>query len=230
MEWPGRLKARFGTAHLIAVAAGVTTAVLLLSWTRSQEQLVSVVFAASDVKAGTIVDATDLRVAEVPADSSLVPVIIPGAEATSLPGQVAVRAISTGEPILRSDVRPVLGEEGRRAMSFPVPASHAVGGGLAAGDRVDVLVVGEAGPSFVAVSVPVLAVPPEPSTGLAAGSSSWWVVLAVEDRDALEIADGVEHGTVYLLRSTGVPDLTTYELEASAEPEPPPEAGEGQGG
>jgi hypothetical protein len=52
------------------------------------------------------------------------------------------------------------------------------------------------------------------------------VVLAVEDAEALEIADGVENGTVYLLRSTGTPSLTVRELAVPEEPsDPPPEAG-----
>lgn len=226
--WHGRLKARFGTPHLVAVAAGLVTAVLLLGWTRSQEQLVPVVVAAADVRAGSLVSVSDLRTVEVPVDETLVPVIVPGAEMPSLVGRVAVRSISAGEPVLLSDLRTAVTDEGRRAMSFPVAASHAVGGDLSVGDRVDVLVVNKSGTRFVAESVPVLALPPEAPTGLAGGSSAWWVVLAVEELDALEIADGIENGTVYLLRSTGMPGLTVHELEvASDESESGMEVGQG---
>jgi hypothetical protein len=64
----------------------------------------------------------------------------------------------------------------------------------------------------------VLALPNPGATGLVGGTSTWWVVLAVEDRDALEIADAVEHGTIYLLRSTGTPQLSVRELEPVDEP------------
>jgi Flp pilus assembly protein CpaB len=93
-----RVTARFGTAHLVAVAAGLVTAVLLLSWTRAQEELVSVVLAASDIRAGTLVEAADLQVTEIPSDPTLAAVIVPATDLDSLAGQVAVRSITAGEP------------------------------------------------------------------------------------------------------------------------------------
>jgi hypothetical protein len=116
-------------------------------------------------------------------------------------------------------------------MSVPLPLANAVGGDLAVGDEVDVLVVREAGTRFVAGAVPVLALPDTDTPGLVGATSEWWVVLAVEDAEALEIADGVENGTVYLLRSTGTPAITTQELIPPDEPAvPPPEAKAAAGG
>ncbi len=80
------------------------------------------------------------------------------------------------------------------------------------GDEVDVLVASDTGPRFVAERLPVLAVPETATGGLTAGSTGWWVVLGVDDTDALEIADGIERGTLYLLRSTGTPGLSVREL------------------
>lgn len=217
-----RARARFGTTHFIAVAAGLLTALLLLSWTRGQEQLISVVLAADDIRAGTSVEAADLRSTEIPADSTVATVIVPAAAASELVGQVAVRSIEAGEPILQSDLRPVVTEDGRRAMSIPLSQANAVGGSLVVGDQVDVLVVSDEGTRFVAEDVPVLGLPGQEQSGLVGGSSTWWVVLAVEDLDALEIADGVEHGTIYLLRSTGTPTLSVRELNPPDEQ--PPEA------
>jgi len=223
-----RVKARFGTTHLVAVAAGLLTALLLLSWTRGQEQLISVVLAAEDIRAGTSVEAVDLRSTEIPADSTVATVIVPATAADQLVGQVAVRTIEAGEPILRSDLRPVVTEDGRRAMSIPLPLANAVGGDLVVGDQVDVLVVSDEGTRFVAEDVPVLGLPLEGQGGLVGGSSAWWVVLAVEDLDALEIANGVENGTIYLLRSTGTPTLSIRELNPPEEPvEQPPEEAAG---
>ncbi len=221
-----RVKARFGTTHLVAVTAGLLTALLLLSWTRGQEQLISVVLAAEDIRAGTMVEAVDLGSTEIAADSSVATVIVPATESDRLVGQVAVRSITAGEPILQTDLRPVVSEDGRRAMSFPVSPANAVGGDLVVGDQVDVMVVTDEGTRFVAEDVPVLGLPVPGQGGLVGGSSAWWVVLAVEDLDALEIADGVEHGTIYLLRSTGTPTLSIRELNPTEQPaEQPPEAG-----
>jgi hypothetical protein len=111
-------------------------------------------------------------------------------------------------------------------MSVPLSPANAVGGDLAVGDEVDVLVVTTTGTRFVAEAVPVLGLPETQASGLVSATSAWWVVLAVEDAEALEIADGVENGTVYLLRSTGTPSLTVRELVVPDEPsDPPPEAG-----
>lgn len=226
-----RVKARFGTAHLVAVVAGLLTALLLLSWTRGQDQVVPVLVAAEDIRAGALLDAADVRMAEITADSPVVPALLSGTELDSLSGQVATRSIAADEPILRSDVRPVVAEGGRRAMSFSVPQANAVGGDLVVGDEVDVLVVSDEGTRFVAENVPVLALPQSVESGLAAAASSWWVVLAVEDIDALEIADGVENGTIYLLRSTGTPALSVKELEPPDDTTgDPPEAAAGAEG
>jgi hypothetical protein len=147
-----------------------------------------------------------------------------------LVGQVAARSISESEPILRTDARPVAADDGLRAMSVPLPLANAVGGDLAVGDEVDVLVVRETGTRFVAGAVPVLALPDADTAGLVGATSEWWVVLAVEDTEALEIADGVENGTVYLLRSTGTPAITTQELIPPEPAVPPPEAEAAAGG
>lgn len=223
-----RVKARFGTAHLVAVVAGLTTAVLLLSWTRGQEDLLAVVLAADEIRAGTLIEATDLEVAEVPADPTIAAAVYSADALARLAGQVATRSISPSEPILLSDARPVAAEAGRRAMSVPMSPANAVGGDLAVGDNVDVLIVNADTTRFVAESVPVLAVPTNEASGLVSATSAWWVVLAVEDSEALEIADGVENGTVYLLRSTGAPDLTVKELTVPDEiVDPPPAAAVG---
>lgn len=224
-----RVWTRFGTAHLIAVVAGLVTAVLLLSWTRGQEEMTSVLLAANDIRAGTIIETTDLQIAEVSSDPTVVAAVYPADSLDGLVGQVASRSISQSEPILRTDVRPVAAEEGLRAMSVPLPLANAVGGDLAVGDEVDVLVVREPGTRFVAEAVQVLALPDGEASGLVGAASAWWVVLAVEDTEALEIADGVENGSVYLLRSTGTPDLTTRELNPDEPAEPPPEAAQAGG-
>lgn len=217
-----RLRARFGTAHLVAVLAGLVTAVLLLAWTRGQDELVAVVLAADDIRAGALVESTDLQVIEVPSDPTVAAAILPASSLDRLVGQVATRSIASDQPILRSDLRPAVSAGGRRAMSFPLSPANAVGGDLAVGDEVDVLVVTDTDTRFVAEAVPVLALPDTDPSGLVEGSSTWWVVLAVEDRDALEIANGVEHGTIYLLRSTGTPGLSIRELERDVEPDEPP--------
>lgn len=217
------MRGRFGVAHLVAVAAGLVAALLLLSWTRSQDQVLSVVVAATEIRVGTTVDAADLRQIEIPATASIATSIVPGTDLDTLVGQVSTRSILIDEPILRSDLRPAAASTGLRAMSISLPPANAVGGDLAVGDLVDVLIVSDDSSRFVAEQVPVLDLPAQVTTGLVTSASTWWVTLGVEGFEALEIADGVERGTIYLLRSNGSPALT--ELQLVADPVEAVEAG-----
>lgn len=209
------LRGRFGTAHLIAVAAGITAALLLLSWTRSQDQVLPVVVAANEIRVGSTVAAADLALIEIPAAASSAIPMVPGSEFDALVGQVSTRSILVDQPILRSDLRPAATTNGLRAMSISLTPANAVGGDLAVGDLVDVLVVSEDTSRFVAEQVPVLDLPAQVTTGLVTAASTWWVTLGVEGVEALEIADGVERGTIYLLRSNGTSALTVSQLDVS---------------
>jgi Flp pilus assembly protein CpaB len=217
------VRGRFGTAHLIAAIAGITAALLLLSWTRSQEQVLSVVVAADEIRVGSRVGAGNLKLIEIPASTSIATSIVRGAELDTLVGQVATRSILIDEPILRTDLRPAATSTGLRAMSISLPPSNAVGGDLAVGDLVDVLVVGDDTSRFVAEQVPVLDLPAQVTTGLVTPASTWWVTLGVEGAEALEIADGVERGTIYLLRSNGTSALNVRQLDV--DPDHTAEAG-----
>ena len=217
-----RATVRFSTAHLVAVAAGLTAAVLLLTWTRSQERVIPVVVAAHDIAAGVGVDTADLAVVEIPAGTVLAGSLTSADQLETLAGRVTTRSIARSEPVLASDTRPAEADTGVRAMSFPLSAANAVGGDLSPGDRVDVLVVTDDATRYVATGVPVLAIPESQAAGLATATSAWWVTLGVDDAQALEIADGSEHGTIYVLRSNGAPAPRITELEA--EPDAPAEA------
>ncbi len=226
------MRARFGSAHLVAVLAGLVTLLALLTWTRSQEQITAIVVAAQDIRPGVLISDAALSVVEIPASASVASVMVSADERVSLVGQVSTRFIRTGEPVLDTDARAPVDQGGRRAMSVPIPVANAVGGTLVVGDAVDVLVVTDSGTRFVAEGLAVIGVPEDAAGGLASqvGSSSW-VVLAVSDADALAIADGLENGTVHLLRATGTPELQVRELVPDAEPEDPTgEAGSSEEG
>lgn len=207
---------RFGTVHLVAVFAGLITALLLLAWTRGQEHVIGVVAASTEIQSGATIESGDMVVVDIPAGSPFTNVMVDASSIDTLVGQVATRRIQASEPLLSSDIRPVGSQIGRRAMSIALPSSNALGGEIEVGDVVDVLVVSEDETRFVAEAVAVLGVPERGSGGLVSASTSWWVTLSVDDTDALEIADGVEHGTVYLVRSTGAPALTIRQLDAPA--------------
>ena len=96
-------------------------------------------------------------------------------------------------------------------MSIPVPVERADGGGIGAGDRVDVLAGdGNGGASYVAQGLMVVAVSPTRTSGVLAGASSdFWVTVAVDRATALRLtaalgASGAAPGTsLEVVRSTG---------------------------
>jgi Flp pilus assembly protein CpaB len=95
-------------------------------------------------------------------------------------------------------------------MSIPVEAAHAVGGSLAAGDRVDVIQVGEDGQArYVVSGAQVLAAnrPDSGVIGAAAGSSS--ITVAVDARQALKLAAAIRSQRFEIVRSTGAQDSAT---------------------
>jgi Flp pilus assembly protein CpaB len=175
-----------------------------------------VVVATNQIRIGTTLESADLQTVEIPASTAIVQSFVPSTELDSLVGQVATRSILANEPLLRSDFRPPATSSGLRAMSISLPPSNAVGGDLSIGDLVDVLVVGEESSRFVAEQVPVLDLPAQVSSGLAAPTNAWWVTLGVEETEALEIANGVERGSIYLVRSNGARPLSVHQLPMEA--------------
>jgi Flp pilus assembly protein CpaB len=87
-------------------------------------------------------------------------------------------------------------------MSVPIDPSHAVGGSLVAGDRIDLIHVTEAGPRYVLVGAEVLSVA-TPDRAALTGPTSFHVVLAVTEASALEVAAAINDGKIELVRSTG---------------------------
>jgi Flp pilus assembly protein CpaB len=89
-------------------------------------------------------------------------------------------------------------------MSIPVESAHAVGGSLAAGDRVDVIQVDEDGQArYVVSSAQVLAAnrPDSGVIGAASGASS--ITVAVDARQALKLAAAIRSQRFEIVRSTG---------------------------
>jgi Flp pilus assembly protein CpaB len=89
-------------------------------------------------------------------------------------------------------------------MSIPVEAAHAVGGALAAGDRLDVIEVDEGGQArYVVSGVEVLAVNRPDSGVIGAAGSSSSLTVAVDARQALRLAAAIRGQRFEVVRSTG---------------------------
>jgi Flp pilus assembly protein CpaB len=98
-------------------------------------------------------------------------------------------------------------------MSIPIDPARAVGGRLAAGDRVDVLFAGQDAVSIIVADAPVLAVDARGRGGIGESSSPFTVTLGVSARQSQLVAAAVADGELSLARTTGAPSARDTEPE-----------------
>jgi Flp pilus assembly protein CpaB len=188
--------------------AGLLGALLTLTVLHASNDETPMVAAARDIAPGTVIDSSVLRTARVHADATTLATLFASREVDAVRGHVAIEAIPAGALVTRGAVRAAAVGGAPRAMSFPIPRSHAVGGALDVGDRVDVLAVqrttGRSG--YVATDVQVLAFSGR-DAGPLQGSDDASVTIAVDSAAAARIASALETGTITLVRATGAPPL-----------------------
>ena len=210
----------------VPVALGVLAAGFAYEALQSRAATTEIVVARSAVSEGATVDAGNTRLVKIrSADRSLLQDLVPPSDLEA--GWVAAVPIRPGEPVTSSELTrrakgPQLGE-----MSIAVPVDEAVGGRLAAGDRVDVIATGAGGSAhYVAQGLRVLAVAPTSVSGaLLEASTSYYVVVAVGKKTALRLAaalgsqaaGGSAAGGLQLVRSNGeaVTARTSYATPAN---------------
>ena len=88
-------------------------------------------------------------------------------------------------------------------MSIPIDAEHAVGGDLGAGDRIDLILVGDDGPEYVMSGAEVLSVSADGELG-ALSVGDFYLVVAVDREQALGVAAAIRDGRIEVVRSTGI--------------------------
>jgi Flp pilus assembly protein CpaB len=190
------------------VLAGALGVLLTLSVLRAADDTKPMLATARDIAPGTVIDARVLRITRVHVDAAVGATLFDGASLDALNGRVAIEHIAAGSLVTRNSVRAATVGGVPRAMSFPIPRSRAVGGAVAAGDRVDVLAVrrntGRSG--YVATDVQVLAFSSRGS-GPLEGSDDASVTIAVDSDAATRVASALEVGTITLVRATGATPL-----------------------
>lgn len=199
---PHRLLGRVSTGHLLMVLAGVVAAVANYAVLTQGDARTAVLIADAEIAAGDPLDPDALSTAEIaPADPLAEPLLV-ASERDHLDGAVAATRIEAGEPLRRSDVQDPAAADGKRAMSVPVDAPHAVGGALQAGDRVDVIETASGEAAYLVTDAEVLAVPEHGESGLE-GLSGFSVTIAVAADEALRLAEAVHEGQLDVVRATG---------------------------
>jgi Flp pilus assembly protein CpaB len=164
-----------------------------------------VLVAAHALPAGRVLRASDLAHSGLAGSSQLLATLLPASEQGLLVGRSLKEPVEAGAPIPASALASARG--GADAMTLAVPVQHALGGGLAPGDRVTVLATytnstGQAQTRAIARNLEVLSV--GSATGFNASAETIPVTVALPNpsvASALALAN--EAGKLDLLRESG---------------------------
>lgn len=208
-----RFYGAFSLAHLLMVLAGLLAFLLVLAVLRDTSVTSFIAKAATDIPAGTTIDADDVELIEVSGDA------IAGSVLTSdqvneviLGGQVTTRALSVGTLLQPADFTAAGHGSQIRSMSIPISPTRAVAGSLQPGDLVDVIASGDGVSWHVMANAEVLAAAGPTSGGFA--NNDYTVTIAVDPTLSLRLACAMTNFTLDLVRSTGA---TPLELAAAPE-------------
>ncbi|MFT7597826.1 MAG: Flp pilus assembly protein CpaB [Acidimicrobiales bacterium] len=212
MQLNHRFSTRFSFAHGLMVVAALTTFAAVSSVLRDRSATVEVLVADADLSRGAAVELHHLRSVTLPAsDPLVVHFLAPGDFASA---QIR-RPIGAGEPILRSDLAPLDTGLGQRTFSLPVADRVLAGLALATGDRVDVIGIGESGrPVFVVTDVGVARLPAAVATGFGGSLGAAFLTIEVDEQQALALVAALRVADVEIVRSTGAPAVTSWQLDA----------------
>lgn len=193
---------RLSFGHAVMITAGLLAFLLNVLILREKGEAVDVPVAAHAIPAGSRLDRTDVSYRYVDAEGPFVDRALSRERLANLFGQVVVRDVEAGAPLMADDLRPVATPNNQRAMSIPISPDRAVGAALHVGDRIDVVLVQGTSSRFVASGIEVLAVA---SGARGLSGSGFSLTVSVSPAQALLIASALDSGSVHVLRSTGLP-------------------------
>lgn len=193
---------RWSAGHWTMVLAGVLAGLVNYTLLTGDDPAFAVGVAAVDLEPGERLRLDRLTFVETGLEDPGEHGLILEADAAGYVGRVIVRRVAAGELLsesaLEGDSAGVL-----RTMSIPIDPSHAVGGYLRPGDRVDVIVVDAGVAIYVATDVQVIRVADRGGGGALGGLSPFSVTVAVDGETALLIAAAMRRGDIEIVRSNG---------------------------
>jgi Flp pilus assembly protein CpaB len=196
-------RARLSTGHLVMIVSGLVGMTLTVAALRADRGGTEVAVATHEIRAGEVIRASDYRVDRIRAGRDLLSTIVGSHGVRALRGEIAVATIAENALIPRGAVRAPAAGAGLRAMSIPIDPSKAVGGRLAAGDRVDVLFTDRAIASIIVTDAKVLAVDERGRGGIGESTSPFTLTIAVNASESLLVAAAIADGNVSIARTTG---------------------------
>jgi Flp pilus assembly protein CpaB len=209
-----RRRRRSGTSRVApplwaALIAGII-AVIANVFALGGDRGVQVVVAARDLAPGELVASGDFRFVDASLPDSALAKMLRPSDMNDLAGQVTTHALSVGQPVGHSDLTASTASGLQRTMSIPIDPTHAVGGRLQQGDKVDVIDASTGAAVYVVTNAPVVDIGVETvgSRGLGSGSTKYALTIAVDDQAALRLSAAIAANQLDVVRSTGAAPAT----------------------
>ena len=199
---PIRTRRRLSLTHVLIALAAILAFVLNLLVLADRDGTVLVTVADRSLIAGSTISSADLRLVPIRHDFEGLDSLVTEADIEGVDGWVLQRGVTEGGIVDFAALAAPDQGSGLRSMSVPVAVEHAAGGLLVAGDRVDVVSVGDGSAEYVAIDLEVVSVA-ELSSGGIGGSAGYHVVVEVTAEEALHLAEAIEAGSVEIIRATG---------------------------
>ncbi len=200
---PSRRRGRVSRGHVVMALAGIMGVVLSFAVLRERQGETAVLVAAHEIRAGETITASDLRPVRVTLTPDVLATVARAHDRGRLRGRIAGSTIAEGELVTTRTLRSRAAPHRLRAMSIPIDPARAVGGRIAAGDRIDVLFAGRQSVSIIVADAPVLAVDARGRAGIGESASPFTVTVGVNARQSQLVAAAVADGEISLARTTG---------------------------
>ena len=210
-----KVRDRVSLGHLFMIAAALAAFVLVVSVLQDRSLTAQILVAEVEILPGTAITPDMVSVVDIPADSDLVDRVATMADLAANEVSAGHR-LAEGDPITLTALAPASTPSGLRAMSLPIDRVDAVGGDLAAGDRVDIISVSAGTAAYIAVDLEVIATQSSDGrTGALSASalSTYYVTVSIDDQAALAVALAMDVGEVAVLRSTGAEPVPANERQ-----------------
>lgn len=204
------LGSRFSTGHVVMVVAGLLGLLLSLSVLRKADNTVPVVVVTRDVVPGTRLRSDMVGTTRVHADDQSMRNLVAADDRDALLGSIVLASLRAGDLLERSGVGAASTGRAARSVSFPVDASLAVGGEVAAGDRIDVLAAAHDGSAtgYVLVAADVVAVHAIGSGPLRGSDGQVSITVTVDAVGAQRLVAALHAADLLVVRATGAAPVT----------------------
>lgn len=196
---------RASAAQIFMIVAGILAFIANLAILRAREEVVLVAVASDDINAGVAIDeSVHVAYVELNGSDDVLEPLITVDEMAALNRFILASPMEAGEMFIRSELVESANPIDRRAIALAVGRDHAVAGDIRVGDRVDVIWVKNDVAIYVVTGVDVIDTTNSDRTGGAfSASQTFSLTVAVDDVQALKLAEALNSGQIEIVRSTG---------------------------